>query len=69
MTYQCSTDGCYNGTQSNFCDEHRRHCSECGSEQEVAQLFGGKCRECHRIDNAYAGCASACCECTEGECS
>lgn len=60
--YQCSAQGCHLATASHYCRDHRRTCSECGNEWSAAELVGGKCRECFRIDNeGYDGCASACC--------
>ena len=61
MRYECSFPGCSDATNSHYCTKHRRWCSECGLEWSERELLRGMCRECHRIDFAYAGCESACC--------
>lgn len=64
--FQCSLEGCDAPTESHYCLKHRRHCSECGTEWSAAELLDGRCRECHRIDFAYAGCECGACSSDNG---
>lgn len=62
--YECTATGCNAPTPSHYCDAHRQHCSECGTEIGDGSIFGdGKCFECDRIDRRGYDASCSCADC------